>query len=103
MCWRRRPSPIERNQRWCKGRSAAAITVRSSSPSTSVRQLLDQRLERLRLLPHFGVGDRDIDQVQRQALAAGARIALGAVEGGLRRLQLGGVGVTLQAIEVALV
>ena len=48
------------------------------------------------------VRDRDVDQVQRHALLAGARVALRAVEGRLRRLLVGVVGIALQAIEVAL-
>jgi exodeoxyribonuclease III len=68
-----------------------------------LRQLFDQRLERLGLLFHLRMRDRDINQVQGQALAAGARVALGAVERRLRRFQLGGVGVAPQTIEVSLV
>ena len=47
--------------------------------------------------------DGDVDQVERQPLVAGAGVALRSVERRLRRLQLRGIGVALQAIEIALV
>ena len=91
-------------RRSCSGRLARATTVRwwSSSIFVARRALAGYchfgnfsiaAFSAIGFLVHARVPDGDVDQVERHALAAGARVALRGVERRLRGLLFGVVGV----------